>query len=238
MMHSFIAFHQYYSHRNLLEPSTMAPSTNGHDHKRSLSSGPKSTSAERTVTKAKSANDLTRLLADKTLPDAPSERNFSTLKDPRLASSPEDSKSSSSNSHHPDLNNEVAALSVKLVRAINNQTTLDDDLTAARQDLEKAQARIQALELENGKYRRDIDNDVLVRKADTDYEISCVKAALADERSQRAIIEKGKKTIEQELETLTAALFEEANKVTNPLCFQSCHLADTVADGRRCKARA
>jgi hypothetical protein len=41
-----------------------------------------------------------------------------------------------------------------------------------------------------------------------------LKAALAEEKAQRAIVEKDKKTIEQELETLTAALFEEANKVS------------------------
>lgn len=205
----------------------MAPSTNGHSHKRSLSSGARSRSAEKTVTKAKSANDLTRLIADNALPGSSTgpetrpQNNFSTIKDPRLSDSPQDSESSSSPSHHPDLNNEVAALSVKLVQAINNQTTLDDDLVAARQDLESAQSRIQALELENGKYRRDVDNRVLVRKVDSDYEISCLKVNLAEERAQRAHIEKGKKTIEQELETLTAALFEEANKVTTS--FTLCH---------------
>lgn len=198
----------------------MVPRPSGHSHKRSLSSGNISKSPDKAVTKAKSVNDLTKLIADKVLPansssnpeDLP-ESSFSTIKDPRLANSPEDSESSSSPSRHPDLNDEVAALSVKLVQAINNQTTLDDDLVAARQELENAQARIQSLEVENGKYRRDVDQQVLIRKADADYEISCLQASLAEEKAQRAHIEKGKKTIEQELETLTAALFEEANKV-------------------------
>lgn len=190
------------------------------NHQRSLSSGPRSRSAERAVTKAKSTNDLNRVTSDNAAHRASSsgpegffDANFSTIKDPRLAHSPEDSESSSTPSHHPDLSNEVAALSVKLVQAINNQTTLDDDLVAARQGLEDAQTRIQALELENGKYRRDIDQEVLVRKVDMDYEISCLQASLAEEKAERAHIEKDKKTIEQELETLTAALFEEANKV-------------------------
>lgn len=126
----------------------------------------------------------------------------------------EESEESSPASHHPDLNDEVAALSVKLVQAINNQTTLDDNLVAARQELERAQTMVQTLELENEKYRRDIDQEVLIRKADSDQEISRLQEALAEEKAQRAAIEKGKKTIEQELETLTAALFEEANKVT------------------------
>ena len=189
------------------------------NHQRSLSSGPRSRSPERTVTKAKSTNDIHRAISDNFLhnpvsgPDGFPESNFSTIRDPRLSHSPEDSESSSSPSHHPDLNNEVAALSVKLVQAINNQTTLDDNLVAARQELEDAQARVQVLELENGKYRRDIDQKVLVKKAHMDDEISFLKASLAEEKAQREHAEKGKKTIEQELEALTAALFEEANKV-------------------------
>lgn len=222
----------------------MTHRANGHGHKRSLSSEPRSRSAQKTVTKTKSANDLTRFIANKALPNHPSassealaENNFNTIKDPRLANSPGNSEASSSPSHHPDLNNEVAALSVKLVQALNNQTTLDDDLAAARQELESAQTRIQALELENEKFRRDIDEEVLVRKANVDYEMLRVKAALADERAQRAMIEKDKKAIEQELETLTAALFEEANKVAHS-ALVSCHLTDTALDGRCCQTRA
>lgn len=116
-------------------------------------------------------------------------------------------------SQHPDLSNEVAALSVKLVQAINNQTTLDDTLAETRQELETAQNKISELETENEKYRKDISDEVLVKKSDFDYEILRLKAALAEERAQRALAERAKKNIEQELETLTAALFEEANKV-------------------------
>lgn len=108
-------------------------------------------------------------------------------------------------------------MSVKLVQAINNQTTLDDTLVATRQELEQAQTKIRTLESENEKYRRDIDQEVFIKKADVDYEILRLKAALADEKAQRALVEKEKKGIEQELETLTAALFEEANKVSYPM---------------------
>ena len=125
---------------------------------------------------------------------------------------PEVSQSTSS-SHHPDLSNEVAALSVKLIQAINNQTNLDDSLVATRQELELAQGKIQALEFQNEKYRRDIDNKVYIKKVDSDREISQLRDALAEETVQRLAAEKGRKNIEQEVETLTAALFEEANKV-------------------------
>lgn len=197
----------------------MISRTNGHGHRRSLSAGRRSVSPERIVTKAKSTNDLAKTKSAQAAygasasAEALPESNFNTLRDPRLVTHLEESESSSPPSQHPDLNDEVAALSIKLVQAINNQTTLDDKLAVARQDLEDARLRIQGLELENRKYRRDIDEQVVVKKADTDYEILTLKASLAEERARRMDVEKEKKTIEQELETLTASLFEEANKV-------------------------
>ncbi|KAL4894153.1 Sec2p-domain-containing protein [Aspergillus ambiguus] len=195
----------------------MLPRSN---HKRSNSTENRSLSPDRTLTKARSANDLAAILSpNRPTPTVRStsvgnfpDSGFSTLKDPRLGNH-HDASESSPQSHHPDLSSEVAALSVKLVEAINTQTTLDDNLVAARQELERAQSRVQALETENEKYRRDIDQEVLVKKSDFEYEIMRLKAALADEKAQRALVEKEKKGIEQELETLTAALFEEANKM-------------------------
>ncbi|PYI07121.1 Sec2p-domain-containing protein [Aspergillus sclerotiicarbonarius CBS 121057] len=218
-MADFIAFHTYYSRHNFLTPSTMLPRPTS--HKRSHSSENNSLSPDKTVTKARSTNDLSGIAAGKPTPGIRSssvgnfqESSFSTLKDPRLASHSEESETpDSTQSHHPDLSNEVAALSVKLVQAINNQTTLDDSLVATRQELEQAQAKIRVLESENEKHRRDIDQEVLIKKADVDYEMLRLQAALAEEKAQRALVEKEKKGIEQELETLTAALFEEANKM-------------------------
>lgn len=187
-----------------------------HAHKRSLSSEHRVLSPEKVVTKAKSTTDLTQVASQADTNKSHSnfeENNFNTLQDPRLAMGTEVSPSTSS-SHHPDLSNEVAALSVKLIQAINNQTTLDDSLVATRQELDVAHGKITALEFHNEKYRRDIDQKVYIKKADSDREIQQLKAALAEEITQRAIAEKGKKTIEQELETLTADLFEEANKVS------------------------
>ncbi|KAL4924914.1 guanine nucleotide exchange factor SEC2 [Aspergillus undulatus] len=216
-MADLIAFHNYYSHQSFLSPSNMIPRSS---HKRSLSSGNRSGSPDRQVTKAKSTNDLSRIAANPPVPTTRSaseggftENGFSTLKDPRLEPTTESTESSTSPSHHPDLNDEVATLSLKLVQAINNQTKLDDTLVATRQELEQAEERARTLESENKTYRRDIDEKVFVRKADVDVEFARLNAALAEERAQRAVAEKEKKGIEQELETLTAALFEEANKM-------------------------
>ncbi|KAJ5152974.1 uncharacterized protein N7482_009452 [Penicillium canariense] len=206
-MADLIAF-QTYHRSNLLPPSsTMIPR---HAHKRSLSSEHRTLSPDRTVTKAKSTTNLTEV-ANKQHPKF-EENNFNTLQDPRLAMASEISTSTSS-SHHPDLSNEVAALSVKLIQAINNQTTLDDNLVATRQELEAAKGKLQSLEFQNEKYRRDLDEKIYIKKADADMELMRLRGALAEECAQRAAAEKAKKSIEQELEALTADLFEEANKM-------------------------
>ncbi|KAJ6111711.1 hypothetical protein N7523_007772 [Penicillium sp. IBT 18751x] len=183
-----------------------------HAHKRSLSSEHRTLSPDRTVTKAKSTTNLSEIVSDSTFRPKYEENSFNTLQDPRLVVGTEVSPSTSS-THHPDLSNEVAALSVKLIQAINNQTSLDDNLVATRQELEAAQSKIKALEFENEKHRRDIDEQVYIKKSDSDREIMQLKAALAEERAARAVAEKGTKTMEQELEALTADLFEEANKM-------------------------
>jgi hypothetical protein len=207
-MADLIAFQT--SHHSFFSTSNMIPR---HAHKRSISSEHRSLSPDRTVTKAKSTTNLSDAASSGSRRSSRfDDSSFSTLQDPRLAVGAEVSHSTSS-SHHPDLSNEVAALSVKLIQAINNQTNLDDSLVATRQELELAQGKIQALEFQNEKYRRDIDTKVYTKKADSDREILQLRNELAEEQTQRAAVEKGKKTIEQELETLTAALFEEANKM-------------------------
>ncbi|EEQ35280.1 vegetative cell wall protein gp1 [Microsporum canis CBS 113480] len=138
----------------------------------------------RLVSRAKSSNALAEMAAavvqgpaarrslDRNR-DRP-ENSLSTLRDPRVASTSDLSRTRSAStaaSHHPDLSNEVANLSDKLIQAINHQTFLDDSLAVARQELE-------------------------------------------EERRRRTTVEREKKGIETELENLTAALFEEANKQT------------------------
>ncbi|KAK2783275.1 rab guanine nucleotide exchange factor S2 [Onygenales sp. PD_12] len=183
------------------------------------SSDSRSVSPNKRILKAKSTNALSDMAAGSgrvnvppSVLEGPSENSLSTLRDPRVAST-SDLSSTASSPHHPDLSNEVATLSDKLIQAINNQTILDDTLAATRQELEASRNRVQQLEKANTQHEADVANGVLVRKADVDGEISKLKDEAAEQRAQRAAIEKQKKTIELELENLTAALFEEANKM-------------------------
>ncbi len=143
-----------------------------------------------------------------------SNETLSTLPDPRSPlTSPDISRSSSTSPHHPELSNEVAALSNKLIHAINHQTDLDDTLNATRQELEAAQDRVRKLEPLVKDHQSLVANGILVRQSDVDAEFLRLRTTLADERRLRVKFENEKKGIEQELETLTSALFEEANEV-------------------------
>lgn len=115
--------------------------------------------------------------------------------------------------HHPDLDDEVATLSTKLINAINHQTTLDDNLSATRLELEQARDRIRQLEAVVDEQREMLAGDVWVRRKAVEEEKAPLVALAAEEKRARLDMEQQKKKIEQELENLTAALFEEANKM-------------------------
>lgn len=139
---------------------------------------------------------------------------MSTIPDPRSRSmTPANDSGPTSPSQHPDLNDEVATLSTKLINAINHQTTLDDTLSATRQELDQAREEIRRLELANKEYTEGLESGSLLRKSVVETEKTKLNATIEDERKQRAEVEKQKKGIEQELENLSVALFEEAQKV-------------------------
>ncbi|KUJ07341.1 uncharacterized protein LY89DRAFT_660618 [Mollisia scopiformis] len=146
-------------------------------------------------------------------PSVDEEGNLSTLPDPRSRAMSPANDNLPSPSHHPDLSNEVATLSTKLINAINHQTNLDDSLTATRHDLETARERIAQLEQQNKEHTDLVVQGVLVKKTAFDLEKAKLVAALAEEKRQRGIAEQEKKKMEQDLENLSISLFEEANKM-------------------------
>lgn len=123
---------------------------------------------------------------------------MSTIPDPRsrrVSATADDASDSHSPTQHPDLNDEVATLSTKLINAINHQTVLDDRLSETRQELDTANNRIREIETENTTQRQTL------------------QTKLDSETTARTEVEQEKKKIEQELENLTTALFEEANRM-------------------------
>ncbi|KAJ6787379.1 hypothetical protein PWT90_09760 [Aphanocladium album] len=215
-MDSFIhvpGWSQHLSHR----PSSGRPLSG---HFRSLSS----VSANKPAPPSPSSKPQLLLKSPKSfsqLPKISFPANFlddemSTLPDPRsrrVSNAEDQENDSDSPSHHPDLSDEIATLSTKLINAINHQTALDDTLTATRQELQTAHGRIRELEEQNESQREMMAGDVWIRKSTVETDKRAMKAKLDAEVSKRLDTESAKKRIEQELETLTTALFEEANKM-------------------------
>ncbi|KAI0130127.1 GDP/GTP exchange factor Sec2p [Xylariales sp. AK1849] len=140
------------------------------------------------------------------------DQDFSTAPDPRSrALSP--TNGSLTPTRHPDLNDEVATLSTKLINSINHQTTLDDTLSTTRQELEASKEKVRDLEEKVARQQEFLSGDVWVKRKSVEGEKSKLLSRIVEEKKQRTQVEQDKRKIEQELENLTAALFEEANKM-------------------------
>ncbi|PFH59209.1 hypothetical protein XA68_12668 [Ophiocordyceps unilateralis] len=145
---------------------------------------------------------------------------MSTLPDPRSRTAMSPGYHAIDAHQHPDLDDELATLSAKLVNAINYQTLLDDTLTATRQELLSARQHIRSLEDQLQSQRDMMAGDVWVRRSSLDAERKAMlaekkawQAKLADEKARRLETDSDKRKMEQELENLTTALFEEANNM-------------------------
>jgi Rab guanine nucleotide exchange factor SEC2 len=140
------------------------------------------------------------------------EKDLTTLPDPRSrALSPVNG--ASTDAQNSELDDEVATLSAKLINAINHQTNLDDSLSRTRMELESAYETIRKLEEQVSQQRELLAGDVWVRRKTVDADKSKLLARVAEEKRQRLEVEEQKRKIEGEVESLTAALFEEANKM-------------------------
>ncbi|WEW57530.1 rab guanine nucleotide exchange factor S2 [Emydomyces testavorans] len=199
-------------------PSIRTETTSSDPREARAPSKLRSLAFHKTVFRAKSTNALSDMVDGSNKAKSSSfvdesETSLNTLRDPRIASTTDLSNTASSSPRHPDLSNEVAALSDKLIQAINNQTVLDDTLAATRQELELSRERMLQMEEENKRYREDISTGILVRRDEVEFEKTEIRKQLEEEKIRRITVEKEKKGIEQELADLTAALFEEANKM-------------------------
>ncbi|KAK7188626.1 Rab guanine nucleotide exchange factor sec2 [Paraphaeosphaeria sporulosa] len=167
--------------------------------------------ANKTVTKSISSPQLKKF-AHPMLERSDSEA-LNTIPDPRAATpQPTFTRNNSTDSTmHPDLSQEVATLSTKLIDAINHQTKLDDSLQQTRHELETARTRLAQLELQVKVHEQKVAQGLLVEKEVYDKMEKQLSSDLNEERRRRIDAEKAKKKTDNEVETLTTALFEEAN---------------------------
>ncbi|KPI44138.1 Rab guanine nucleotide exchange factor sec2 [Cyphellophora attinorum] len=165
--------------------------------------------------KARSTTDLNAIAAANRMRETSQEPTFRTLADPRNASMTDLSKtgSRSPSERHPDLSAEVSALSDKLVSAIEHNGVLDEKLSETRRELEESKARIAKLEAEAKEHQERLSRGDLLTKKDAEDFNGKLATELAEEKRQRSLAQQEKRGIETELETLTASLFDEANKM-------------------------
>jgi hypothetical protein len=212
-------------------PSPLSRSASPSSHVRSYSAAPKappdlsSNRTARAISTSALNNSSTNLTVSAGLVGSSQrsssyndeDESMSTIPDPRSRTmSPPDGSQPPSPSHHPDLNDEVATLSNKLINAINHQTNLGDMLNQTRSELDASRERIRQLEAEAEGHARQITNGSLVDFGVVKAERTKLLASLTEEAKKRGVAEKEKAAIELELENLTTALFEEANKVCVP----------------------
>jgi Rab guanine nucleotide exchange factor SEC2 len=187
-------------------------------HSRSISLGPTPGSASSPFFKAKSTTDLNAMAAannalhgprDDNMPDS----SFRTIADPRTASTSDLSRTGSNSSKHPDISNEVSALSDKLVSAIEHNTSLDEQLATTKRELEASRARIAELEADTKAHEEKLSSGELLTQENANSLNNKLALELEDEKREKANVLQEKRGIEGELETLTASLFEQANKM-------------------------
>lgn len=189
--------------------------------------------ANKTVTKAVSSPQLKKF-AHSMLERSDSEA-LNTIPDPRAATpQPTFTRNNSTDSTmHPDLSQEVATLSTKLIDAINHQTKLDDSLQQTRHELDTARTRLAQLEMLVKVHEQKVAHGLLVDKEVYDKMEKQLSSELYEERRRRIDAEKAKKKTDNEVETLTTALFEEANTVCRGTSIASWKLIVCADGGRR-----
>jgi Rab guanine nucleotide exchange factor SEC2 len=162
--------------------------------------------------KAKSTTDLNAMAFSGNREHGP-DSSFRTIADPRTASPSDLSRSGSNSSKHPDLKDELSLLSDKLVSAIEHNTSLDEALAQTKRELEASRARIASLEQEAKAHEEKLSSGELLTKESATDRSAKLMAELEEERKQKANALQEKRGMEGELETLTATLFDQANKM-------------------------
>jgi chromosome segregation ATPase len=140
---------------------------------------------------------------------------MNTIPDPRSPTpqTPLTRNNSTDSQPHPDLSREVATLSTKLVNAINHQDTLDNALQRTRHELEDTREKMERYEKRVNEHEGMMQAGRLVEKEVYEKMEKQYLSELQEERRRRIDAEKAKRKVDSEVETLTSALFEEANTV-------------------------
>lgn len=211
-------------HHHNPSPTSAANRRSGHNRSQSNSMPSTATTSLSAAVKPRSNSHMNSMAEISPMATPPPRRVFAgisesdfdmtTIPDPRSRSmTPSNLDGAATPQQHPDLNDEVATLSSKLIHAINHQTTLDDNLSQTRAELDQARDQIKSLEAQLAQQQEMLVGDVWIRRKSAEAEKTNLLSRIATEKKLRLEAEQEKKRIEQELENLTTELFEEANKM-------------------------
>lgn len=201
----FVPYHGAYVGSSLPPPQQLT---------RTTSQGPSEMSQKPAITKSKSANSL-RTKAALQAAEAQSLREaesaFHTIRDPRMASTSDLSRASSSSRNGEK--DEVAVLSDKLISAINHQQKLDDELSETRHELSAARTEKTQLQAKIQEYESRIGSKELLTGDVVQQENQKLYSSIEETKKQNEALTKEKRSLQSEMENLSASLFEEANKM-------------------------
>ncbi|KAH9852204.1 hypothetical protein C2E23DRAFT_903704 [Lenzites betulinus] len=110
-----------------------------------------------------------------------------------------------------DLFSQVSQLNNKLVRSYDRISDLEDELHVSASNHRRATLRISQLELERTQHLSALSTGLLVEKSHVTTELNRLMEKATEEAARRGQAETARQEIEQELDDLSAGLFNQAN---------------------------
>lgn len=110
-----------------------------------------------------------------------------------------------------DLFSQVTQLNDKLVKSYDRVSDLEDDVHVSSANLRSSSIKISQLELERTQHLSALNTGLLVEKSHVTMELNRLMEKATEEAAQRGQAETARATIEQELDDLSATLFNQAN---------------------------
>ncbi|KAI0370497.1 hypothetical protein BV20DRAFT_1121206 [Pilatotrama ljubarskyi] len=110
-----------------------------------------------------------------------------------------------------DLFSQVSQLNNKLVRSYDRVSDLEDELHVTSSNLRQATLKISQLELERTQHLSALSTGLLVEKSHVTTELNRLMEKATEEAARRGQAESARAEIEQELDDLSAGLFNQAN---------------------------
>ncbi|KLO14382.1 hypothetical protein SCHPADRAFT_914901 [Schizopora paradoxa] len=110
-----------------------------------------------------------------------------------------------------DLISQVTQLNGKLVKSYDRVSDLEDELHVASSNLRNQSVKVSQLELERTQHLAALDTGLLVEKAHVTSELTRLMEKATEEAAFRGEAENARANIEQDLDDLSASLFNQAN---------------------------